>query len=71
MKSLSDIRRDRAWDRLKKRQHQAERIFEVFDNYEAMQRLKFQAIKDYLEEVPELRELRRQAFIENKARGFI
>ncbi len=69
MINLSDIRWDRALRRLRKRQRDAEHIFEVYDDYEAMQHLKFQAMEDYLEEVPELRALRKAARKENAKRG--
>jgi hypothetical protein len=58
--SLADYRLDKADRRLKRRLANAQTIFNSTGKYEIMLRLKYLAILDYLEDVPELRELGRQ-----------
>jgi len=61
MKSLSDYRWERAHQRLRRRQANAEIIFDYTEDEELCRRLRGQAWLDYLNEVPEFRKLRRQA----------
>jgi len=58
--SLNDYRLSKADRRLKRRLADAQTIFQSTGKYETMLRLKYLAILDYLEDVPELRELGRQ-----------
>jgi len=58
--SLADYRLDKADRRLKRRLANAQTIFNSTGKYEIMLRLKYLAILDYLEDIPELRELGRQ-----------
>ena len=58
--SLADYRLAKADRRLKRRLADAQTIFNSTGKYEIMLRLKYLAILDYLEDVPELRELGRQ-----------
>src|SRR5215217_7058841 len=58
--SLADYRLDKEDRRLKRRLANAQTIFNSTGKYEIMLRLKYLAILDYLEDVPELRELGRQ-----------
>ena len=43
----------------------AEKVFELVDDYEAVERLKSKAWREYWDEVPELRESERKASIES------
>ena len=60
-RSLSDYRLEKARRRLQRRLDEAEKAFESNKDYDAMQRLKLDAVRKYLREIPELRELRRRA----------
>ena len=60
-RSLSDYRLEKARRRLQRRLDEAEKAFESTKDYDAMQRLKLDAVRKYLREIPELRELRRRA----------
>ena len=43
----------------------AEKVFELVEDYEAVERLKSKAWREYWDEVPELRESKRKASIES------
>jgi hypothetical protein len=58
MRSLSEYRWDKAYRRLKLRLRNAEKVFELVEDYDAMERLKGKAWRDYWDEVPELRGLK-------------
>ena len=58
--SLDEYRLRKADRRLKRRLADAQTIFQSTGKYETMLRLKYLAILDYLEDVPELRELGRE-----------
>jgi len=58
---LSDYRWIRAMKRYKRRERQAALVYDMTDDYDLWCRLRHKAMLDYLEEVPELRELRRQS----------
>jgi hypothetical protein len=57
--SLDEYRLNKADRRLKRRLADAQTIFQSTGKYETMLRLKYLAVLDYLEDVPELRELGR------------
>lgn len=65
MRSLSQYRWDKAYRRLQLRLRNAEKVFELVDDYEAVERLKSKAWREYWDEVPELRESERKASIES------
>ena len=58
--SLSDYRCSKAAQRLHRRLADAEKVFAISGDSDAAHRLRFQALADFLQEVPELRELKRE-----------
>jgi len=60
-RSLADYRLEKARRGLQRRLDEAQKAFESNKDYDAMQRLKLDAVRKYLREIPELRELRHRA----------
>ena len=52
MRSLSEYRWDKAYRRLKLRLRNAEKVFELVEDYDAVERLKGTAWRDYWDEFP-------------------
>ena len=57
MRSLSQYRWDKAYRRLQLRLRNADKVFELVEDYEAVERLKSEAWREYWDEVPELMNL--------------
>ena len=58
--SLSDYRCSKAAQRLHRRLADAEKVFAISGDSDAAHRLRFQALADFLQQLPELRELKRE-----------
>jgi len=58
---MSDYRWIRAMKRFRLRQRNANIAFDLTDNYELWNKLRHEAMMDYLNEVPELRALRQKS----------
>jgi hypothetical protein len=58
--SLSDYRWSKAAERLQRRVADAEKVCAIIGDSDAAHRLRFQALADYLQQLPELRELKHE-----------
>jgi len=57
MRSLSQYRWDKAYRRLQLRLRNADKVFELVEDYEAVERLKSEAWREYWDDIPELKKL--------------